>query len=81
VRLARSGRSLPATTVATLLDQLERAGERPPYGCRIGICHTCTCRKRSGTVQNLVSGAVSSEPDEDIQLCISNPRSDVELDL
>ena len=35
----------------TLLEQLERAGERPAYGCRMGICQTCTCRKRSGTVR------------------------------
>lgn len=65
----------------TLLERLERAGEHPPYGCRIGICHTCKCRKHSGTVKNLVTGAVSSQPDEEIQLCISEARSDVELGL
>jgi ferredoxin-NADP reductase len=66
---------------ASLLELLERAGERPPYGCRVGICHTCTARKHSGTVQNLVTGVVSNQPDEDIQLCICVPRSDVELGL
>jgi ferredoxin len=81
VTLAGSGRSFPATATGTLLEQLERAGERPAYGCRIGICHTCRCRKRAGTVQNVLTGAVSSAPDEDIQLCISVPRSDVELGL
>ncbi|MGB5695427.1 MAG: 2Fe-2S iron-sulfur cluster-binding protein, partial [Polyangiales bacterium] len=65
----------------SLLEQLERAGERPAHGCRIGICRTCKCRKQSGTVQNLVTGEVSSEPDQEIQLCISVPRSDLELDL
>jgi hypothetical protein len=42
---------------------------------------TCKCRKASGTVQNLLTGAVSSEPGEMIQLCISAARSDVTLDL
>ena len=81
VRLGRSGRTIAATTADTLLDQLERAGERPPHGCRMGICHTCRCRKRTGSVQNLLTGAVSSEEDEVIQICVSVPRSDVELHL
>lgn len=81
VRLGRSERSVVAKGQGSLLEQLERAGERPPHGCRIGICHTCKCRKQSGIVQNLVTGEVSSEPDEEIQLCISTPCSDLELDL
>jgi ferredoxin-NADP reductase len=81
VRLARSERAVVAKGAGSLLEQLERAGERPAHGCRIGICHTCKCRKQSGTVQNLVTGEVSSEPDQEIQLCISLPRSDLELDL
>jgi ferredoxin-NADP reductase len=80
ITLTRSGRSFPVAA-GTLLEQLERAGERPAHGCRVGICHTCKYRKRTGTVENLVTGAVSSEPDEDIQLCISAARSDVELGL
>ena len=81
VTLARSRRSFSATATGTLLEQLERAGERPAYGCRIGICHTCRCRKRAGTVKNVLTGALSSAPNEDIQLCISVPCSDVELGL
>jgi ferredoxin len=81
VLLSPSGRSFAADPAATLLDQLERAGERPVHGCRIGICHTCKCRKRSGTVLNLRTGELSSQPDEEIQLCLSVPRSDLELDL
>lgn len=81
VRLARSDRAVAAKGQGTLLEQLERAGERPAHGCRIGICHSCKCRKQTGTVQNLVTGEVSSEPDQEIQLCISVPRSDLRLDL
>jgi len=81
VRLGRAGTRFAATSCSPLLDQLERAGERPAHGCRMGICHSCTCRKRSGTVRNLITGAISDAPDEDIQLCISVPHSDVELSL
>ncbi len=81
VSLIRSGKTLAISGQGSLLQQLEAAGERPGYGCRMGICHTCRCRKQSGTVENLLTGAVSSTPDEDIQLCISVPRSDLELGL
>lgn len=81
LRLARSGRAIALNTTGTLLEQLERAGERPASGCRIGICHTCKRRKHRGTVRNLVNGALSTEPDEDIQLCISVPCADIEVDL
>jgi ferredoxin-NADP reductase len=72
-RVANSGRSL--------LEQAEQAGLSPQFGCRMGICHTCTCRKTAGTVRNLVSGEVSSAHAEDIQICVSVPVGDVELDL
>ncbi len=81
VRLESSARSFATRGPGSLLEQLERAGERPAFGCRIGVCHTCKCTKRSGTVQNLLTGAVSSEPDEEIQLCISVPCSDIELGI
>jgi ferredoxin-NADP reductase len=78
---ARSGRTIEGRAGASLLEQAEGAGLNPPYGCRRGICHTCTCRKLSGIVLNEHTGAVSREPNEDIQLCVSAPRSDVSLDL
>jgi ferredoxin-NADP reductase len=81
VTLSRSGRAVVAEGAGSLLEQLERAGEKPKSGCRMGICHTCRCRKVQGTVQNLVTGELSSEPDELIRLCISAPRTDLELGL
>jgi ferredoxin-NADP reductase len=78
---ARSGRTIQGWAARSLLEQAEGAGLDPPYGCRRGICHTCTCRKLSGTVLNEHTGAVSREPNEDVQLCVSAPRSDVSLDL
>jgi len=66
---------------ASILEQAERAGVPAQSGCRMGICHTCTCRKLSGTVKNLLTDEVSAAPDEEIQLCISAPLSDLVIDL
>ncbi len=65
----------------SLLEQAESAGLTPQNGCRMGICHTCTRRKTAGTVRNLVTGAVSTQPDEDVQICVSVPVGDVDLSL
>jgi ferredoxin-NADP reductase len=79
--LVRTGRTVVTERSATLLEQLERAGERPPHGCRMGICNSCVCRKRTGVVEDIVTGKISSEPNEDIRLCVSRARTDVELAL
>lgn len=80
-RLAHSGRSIALDGIGTLLEQLERAGERPTYGCRMGICNSCRCTKTSGAALDLVTGRISSAPAEEIRLCVSVPRSDLELKL
>ncbi|TVS89260.1 ferredoxin reductase [Mycobacterium helveticum] len=64
-----------------LLEQAESAGLTPASGCRMGICHTCTRRKTAGTVRNLVTGAVSTVPDDDVQICVSVPVGDVDIAL
>jgi ferredoxin-NADP reductase len=81
VHLAVAERTVVADGKGSLLEQLERSGEKPAYGCRMGICNTCRCRKRSGAVEDLLTGAVSDAPDEDIRLCTSIARSDLELAL
>jgi len=70
-----------ANSGASLLEQAEAAGLSPEYGCRMGICHTCTCRKRAGTHKNLLTGEVSSAPDEEIQLCVSAALGDLTVEL
>ena len=65
----------------SLLEQAESVGLTPQNGCRMGICHTCTRRKTAGTVRNLITGAVSTAPDEDVQICVSVPVGDVDLSL
>jgi ferredoxin-NADP reductase len=80
LRFTRTGSSA-AISEGTLLEQAEAAGLSPDFGCRMGICHTCTCRKAAGTVRNVLTGAISDEEDEDIQLCVSVPAGDVALEL
>jgi ferredoxin-NADP reductase len=80
VAFTRAGRSAP-NTGASLLEQAEALGLRPEFGCRMGICFTCTSRKTEGTVRNVISGAESSLPDEDIQICVSAPVGDCSVDL
>jgi stearoyl-CoA 9-desaturase NADPH oxidoreductase len=65
----------------SVLDGAEAAGLTPRFGCRRGICRTCQCLKRSGTVKNLLTGQVSGPGEELIQLCISTPQSALELAL
>ena len=70
-----------ANTGATILEQAEDAGLSPVFGCRMGICFSCTTRKTEGTVRNVLSGVESSAPDEDIQICVSAPVGDCVVDL
>lgn len=81
VDLVRTGTRVVAGGPGPLLVQLERAGLRPSHGCRMGICNSCRCRKQRGTVEDCTTGVVSSEPDQEIRLCVSIARSDLELAL
>jgi ferredoxin-NADP reductase len=65
----------------TLLEQAEAAGLNPQFGCRMGICHTCTRRKSAGCVRNALTGEVSSGEEGDVELCVSIPVGDVAIAL
>lgn len=80
LRFTRSERYV-ADDGRSLLDQAEAAGLSPDAGCRMGICHSCLCRKTAGRVRDLRTGALSDDGDEDIQLCVSAAVGDVTLDL
>jgi ferredoxin-NADP reductase len=80
IRFARSER-LAANSGGTVLDQAEAAGLKPEAGCRMGICHTCTCRKTAGRVRDIRTGEISDAGEGDIQICISVPIGNVTLDI
>jgi ferredoxin-NADP reductase len=67
--------------INTLLEQAESQGLTPVSGCRIGVCHQCICKKKSGIVFNTRTQTYSDTGSEEIQLCISVAQGDVVLDL
>lgn len=80
LRFAASGREA-ANSGLPILEQAEDAGLLPDHGCRMGICNTCSCRKASGAVRNLLTGETSTTEDELIRICVSVPVGDVEIAL
>ena len=59
----------------------EAAGAVLPSGCRMGICHTCVGRLRSGAVRNLHTGATARHPRRSRRTCVSGAAGDVEIEL
>jgi stearoyl-CoA 9-desaturase NADPH oxidoreductase len=59
----------------------ESAGATLMHGCRMGICHSCVGRLRSGRVRDLRTGRVHGQPGETLRICINAPEGDVEIDL
>jgi ferredoxin-NADP reductase len=78
IRFAHSGKEF-ANSGKPLLEQAEDAGLNPEHGCRMGICFSCTKVKTSGCVRNAKSGELDDEENVEIQLCISVPVGDVEI--
>lgn len=69
------------TSEPTLLQAAEKAGLKPKFGCRMGVCNSCTCTKKEGVVRNVISGDIDDTPNSLIRLCISEPLSAVKLDM
>ncbi|WP_225732659.1 ferredoxin reductase [Nocardia sp. JCM 34519] len=78
VRFSASGITA-ANSGASLLEQAESAGLTPEFGCRMGICFSCTAVRRSGCTRNLRTGETDSDPDQPVQLCINAPVGDVDI--
>lgn len=80
VQFSRS--SVQATSHGqSLLELAEAKGLNPEFGCRMGICASCTCRKTQGQVRDLRDGSLSASGEEDIRLCVSAPVGEVHINL
>jgi ferredoxin-NADP reductase len=79
VSFARSGKTLAADGATSLMEVGEQAGVLMPFGCRMGICHTCVVGLAEGRVRDLRTGA-EHEAGSRIQTCISAASGDCVLD-
>jgi stearoyl-CoA 9-desaturase NADPH oxidoreductase len=59
----------------------EEAGLELPFGCRMGICHTCVGKFRSGKLRDLRSGEVMDAEGVTCRTCVNAPEGPVEVEL
>ncbi len=81
IRLCKSNIDAVSDGEQPILVAGESAGATLPYGCRMGICHSCVGRLRSGQVRDLRTGQVHGQPGELLRTCINAPEGAVEIDL
>lgn len=76
-----SGKEIEVDGATTILEAGEEAGVGMPYGCRMGICHTCTVTLVSGTIRDLRNGDEFGQPNEPVQTCVTAAVGDCTLDI
>jgi stearoyl-CoA 9-desaturase NADPH oxidoreductase len=81
IRFCSSGVDAVSDGEQPILLAGERAGATLPFGCRMGICHSCVGRLRSGQVRDLRTGRVHGQPGELLRTCINAPEGAVEIEL
>lgn len=81
IRFCVSGIEALSDGARPILAAGEQAGATLPFGCRMGICHSCTGRLRSGRVRDLRSGRVHGQPGELLRTCVNAPEGPIEIDL
>ena len=59
----------------------EEAGALLPFGCRLGICHTCKGKLRTGQVRDLRTGELHGEAGQTIRTCVNAPEGPIEIEL
>ena len=65
---------------ANILEAAEAAGLSPAYGCRQGRCRKRVVPLRRGRVVDVRHG-LSSGTGSTIQICVTTPATDAEIDL
>jgi ferredoxin-NADP reductase len=81
IKLASSDVEATSDGTTPILVAAEEAGATLPYGCRMGICHTCVGRLCSGKVRDLRTGKVSGSSGEMVRTCVNAPEGPVEIEL
>jgi ferredoxin-NADP reductase len=78
---SKSGEETECDGGTPILVAGEEAGLELPFGCRMGICHTCIGRLCDGKLRDLRSGEVHGTEGEMVRTCIAAPEGDVAIDL
>ncbi|HEY5288132.1 MAG TPA: ferredoxin reductase [Solirubrobacteraceae bacterium] len=81
IRFGKSGVVATSDGEQPILLAGEQAGACLPFGCRMGICHTCVGKLRSGQVRDLRTGRVHGQPGEMLRTCVNAPEGAIEIDL
>ncbi len=81
ITFRNSGKSVDADGATTVLEAGEEAGIGMPFGCRMGICHTCTLTLVSGTVRDLRNGDEYDNANESVQTCVTAAVGDCTFDI
>jgi stearoyl-CoA 9-desaturase NADPH oxidoreductase len=81
ITFRNSGKTVEADGATTCLEAGESVGVGMPYGCRMGICHTCTLTLVDGAVRDLRSGAEFDQQNERVQTCVTVPVGDCTFDI
>lgn len=59
----------------------EEAGVDMPFGCRIGVCHTCVLRVREGRLRDLRTNKVSETHNEIVRTCVHGAEGPVTIEM
>jgi ferredoxin-NADP reductase len=81
VRFTKSGVEARCDGGTPILVGGEEAGATLPFGCRMGICHTCVGRLCKGEVRDLRTGEVHGSEGEMIRTCVNAPEGSIEIAL
>jgi stearoyl-CoA 9-desaturase NADPH oxidoreductase len=81
VRFAKSGVEAECDGGTPILVGGEEAGAILPFGCRMGICHTCVGKLCAGEVRDLRTGEVHGNEGEMIRTCVNAPEGAIEIAL
>ncbi len=81
VRFAKSRVETVCDGATPILAAGEEAGATLPYGCRMGICHTCVGELRSGQIRDLRTGEVHGSEGEMVRTCVNAPEGPIEIAL
>ena len=81
ITFRNSNKTIEADGSTTVMEAGEEAGIGMPYGCRMGICHTCTLTLVEGRVRDLRNGDEFDQHNEQVQTCVTAAVGDCTFDI